>query len=776
MRGREREWRHVEGVLRGLRRGEGGTLLVDGEPGAGKSRLLAEAAAAAGERGIVVFHRGVEELGELVPCGLLLAALDLGPENGSWRAADSRDLLDRLVAAFEERADAPVLTVLDDLHRADPATLKTVRALHDSLAARPVGWLLSRSTGGTGGPAASLFDLLERRGAGRVPLPPLTPDAVAALVADTLGAAPDPATQALVTAAGGNPLLITELLAGLRDTGLRDTGLRDIGLRDTGLRDTGLRDTGSLGPGLRDAGPLGPGPLGPGLRDAGPLGAAGAARPGDPLPDRLRTLVRGWIAPLGPEARSLVETAAVLGGSLSLEHAASLLGTTPAALLPAMEECAAAGILVVTAHGLAFRHELVGNVVATSIPAPVRRALLDQFSALRSTPPPPAALLPGPATAVIDTAIAEGRLPEAEHLVRERLAQHCSVYGMAELRCLLADIMYLTGRGDEAVREAETALTVPGLPHHVRDRATLVRLYALTRLRGDGTAAAYAHEIIGDHPEHAPEAADRHPGHGPNTAVRHPGHGPEVTAAALLALASAERERGRLSRALELAGDAERLADADGPGARRYEACLITADLFTDVGRLDEARAMIQQARKDMFEHGRLAWAADASALEARIELAAGHLDGAAAEAGRALDLADAHDTPLSAAAARAVLAAVALRHGDLREAARQSESAPDGSIEARTRHALLAIQVAEARDGPRSAVTLLTDPQPRPDRPPEPGRPAESGHAQRLGPAGEAKDGEQLGDSGQSGQASQLGHADPAEDAGQVESAGQVE
>lgn len=45
MRGRDREWRHVEGLLRRLRRGGSGTLLVDGEPASGKSRLLTEAVA-----------------------------------------------------------------------------------------------------------------------------------------------------------------------------------------------------------------------------------------------------------------------------------------------------------------------------------------------------------------------------------------------------------------------------------------------------------------------------------------------------------------------------------------------------------------------------------------------------------------------------------------------------------------------------------------------------------------------------------------------------------
>ncbi|MFC5824572.1 AAA family ATPase [Nonomuraea insulae] len=640
MRGRDREWRHVEGLLQRLRRGGGGTLLVDGEPGSGKSRLLAEAVAEASERGIGIVHGRVEELGELAPCSMLLEALDLRSEPGGDGPARFGPLvLERLRVGLERLATGPVLAALDDLQRADPATLRMLHTLHDLLANRPIGWLMSRSTAPIACRAVSLFDILEREGADRVTLAPLSPDAVAALTADTLGRSPDPVTRALAATAGGNPLLITELLAGLREEGL--------------------------------------------------LGDAARAR----APGRLRIVVRGWIDTLSAKPRSLVEMIAVLGRSLSLEHAASLLDTTPAALLPGTEEATAAGILIVTEHGLAFRHELVADIVAAGIPPSVRQTLLDQSGVLMSSErASPARLLTGPAATAIDAAIASGRLHEAEEMVRGRLAEHGSVYGSAELRCLLADTMYLTGRGDEAIHEAETVLAVPGLPGHVRERATLVQLYATTRLRDDGTARAHAQEVI--------DGKDR--------------YGPAARSAALVALATAERHEGRLSGALALAESACRLAGAGSPKERRYEACLIAAGVLVDVHRLEEARAMLRQARKDMFGQGHLAWAADASALEARLELLAGRFDDAVTEARRALDLAGALNTPLSIAAACAVLAAVALRRGDLQGAAHHLGEQPGGAAEARLRHALLAAQVAEARDGPRSGMSLLAD-LPRP-------------------------------------------------------------
>ncbi|GGO68178.1 AAA family ATPase [Nonomuraea cavernae] len=650
MRGRAREWRAVDDLLRTVEGGGGGTLLVDGEPGAGRTRLLAEAAAAASERGIGVARAGPQELGELVPCGVLFEALDLplppdqAEQDEPFALLDARArTLERLRAGFEERAATPMLAVLDDLHRADPATLMALRALHRLLAPRPVGWLLSRSTAADEGRSATLFDLLEQEGAARVALSPLSPDAVTELLRDLLGVSFGPAPPAIVAAAGGSPLLITELVAGLREEGhLRVTGDRGV-------------------------------------------------LPSAHVPDRVRTVVRRWIDALSPDARNLIETAAVLGRAFSPEQVASLLGVTPAALLPSVEEAMASGLLAVTAHGLAFRHELVRHVVTTWIPRPVRHALLDQIGTLMCPEPATrsqAVPRPGHTVAFIDTAIGAGRLREAEQMVRGRLNGHGSAQGVAELRCALSDIMYLTGRIDEAVREAERALAVPELPAHVRERATLARLYAMTGLSQDGGAArAYANQVL--------EGGLR--------------HGTAATVGALIVLAASEWDKGRLSRALRLAGDARRLADANETAAHHYESRLVSVAMLTEVHRLDEAAAILREARDEMSARGHLAWAAEAAALQARIDLVAGRLAGAVTEAERALDLATALRTPLSMAAAGSVLATVALRRGDLRAAARYVTAMPGGALDGRARHALLSARVAEVRDGPSSAMTLLT-------------------------------------------------------------------
>ena len=54
MRGREREWQAVVSLLDNAKQGRSGTLLVQGQPGLGKSLLLTEAVGAAASSGFVV--------------------------------------------------------------------------------------------------------------------------------------------------------------------------------------------------------------------------------------------------------------------------------------------------------------------------------------------------------------------------------------------------------------------------------------------------------------------------------------------------------------------------------------------------------------------------------------------------------------------------------------------------------------------------------------------------------------------------------------------------
>ena len=237
----------------------------------------------------------------------------------------------------KQAAVGPLLVSLDDLHWADPVTLHALRTLSWQLASYPLAWILARQSSDRDNDADKLFDLLESEGAARISLQPLSDSAVAELVTDALGAVPDPGLLALAAGTAGNPLLLAELVGGLLE-------------EDAVVTTTGRAS----------------------LRSAH-------------APRRVEAAVRDTLAGLGGATRQLLETAAVLGRSFRLEDAAAMLSTSPAALLPAVDDALAAGVLLATQDALTFRHELVWQGVSETLPVPVRQALHRQIGEILLT-------------------------------------------------------------------------------------------------------------------------------------------------------------------------------------------------------------------------------------------------------------------------------------------------------------------------------------------------------------------------------------------------------
>jgi predicted ATPase len=259
----------------------------------------------------------------------------IGTERDERRRADvPMWWIGQIRAQLTQRAAAnPVLVCVDDVQWSCDATLAALRGLPRELRQHPVAWILARSNA-PHDDARHLFDLLEKDGAGRVSLPRLGLDAVTALLTDALGAPPDPGLLALAESAAGNPSLLAELVAGLRE---------DVAVRVT---------------------------------DGRAILASGQ------LPGRMRHIAHRRLDGLGEQARSLFVTAAALGPSFLLEDAAMMLGQTPAALLPAVEELMAVGILGAAEDEFSFRHELLRRAVHDTIPPPGLRALHRQYGQL----------------------------------------------------------------------------------------------------------------------------------------------------------------------------------------------------------------------------------------------------------------------------------------------------------------------------------------------------------------------------------------------------------
>jgi predicted ATPase len=226
IRGRDAELVTLGEQLDRVRSGSGAVLLIEGAPGMGKSRLIAEAVRMAHR---LSFSAGIgaadpsDSVAELAP---LLRALFDGPEPlmdpaglGSihaeaeqryWRLQDLQSLLER--AAL----DGPLVIVLDDVQWVDSGTIAALRALPPRLASLPIGWVLAMRPDPAPGQHRSAVEYLADEGAERVVLDPLSQAAVAQVARDVMGAEPDETLLRIAGEAGGNPFLLVELLEGLR--------------------------------------------------------------------------------------------------------------------------------------------------------------------------------------------------------------------------------------------------------------------------------------------------------------------------------------------------------------------------------------------------------------------------------------------------------------------------------------------------------------------------------------------------------------------------------
>src|SRR5262249_40150947 len=102
-----------------------------------------------------------------------------------------------------------------DLQSADAGTLVALRALVPRTSELPILWVFALRPGEARMELRELTGRLD--GARRLPLPPLSDEAVAEVIADRLGAPAEPALLRRAASAFGNPFRLVELLEGLRE-------------------------------------------------------------------------------------------------------------------------------------------------------------------------------------------------------------------------------------------------------------------------------------------------------------------------------------------------------------------------------------------------------------------------------------------------------------------------------------------------------------------------------------------------------------------------------
>jgi DNA-binding NarL/FixJ family response regulator len=318
-------------------------VLIEGEPGIGKSTLVRAACNEAAGLGCQVFWGAGDELGQALP---LLPILDglrvrepsdnprqetivalLRGEVASGHGEDVPTVLaEQLLALVEELCAAlPTVLVVDDLQWADHPSVIVWERL--SRAARHLPLLLV----GMMRPVPQREDLLALRHtadlAARFHLGGLPEGSVTELVETLAGGKPDDELLHLADGAAGNPLYLTELV---------DALARSCGLT---VSDSGTAELTS---------------------EHAPESLSAA------IADRLG-FVPSWV-------REVLRAAALLGVEFAVPDLATVLGRSVVDLMPAFDEARAAGVLAESGSTLGFRHPMIRAALYEEIPAPVRAA------------------------------------------------------------------------------------------------------------------------------------------------------------------------------------------------------------------------------------------------------------------------------------------------------------------------------------------------------------------------------------------------------------------
>ena len=375
--GREREWDALAQRLNAAKVGHGAVVLIVGDPGAGKTRLLSALAEEATAAGATVLRGGasdavgmppylpfIEALGPYIRAtpperlgrsiGLIAPALvTILPEVAEWLGeSEPRVRLPpeqerfRLFAAVGElltatAAEAPLLLILDDLHWADPSTLELLCAVARRVPSSRILVAGAYREGDAEGNAAfgrAFAELSRQRTLTTVSAGPLSAEAIATLAAAVLGTPlGEDAADLLAARSEGNPFFAEELLRNWLETG-------------------------ALVPAAADGGAF---------RLVGPEPAV--------IPVTIRAAVSQRISRLAPETVALLQSAAVAGRGVDAALLAQIVGDDAEAVEARLLDAARTRLLRLEPDGtFVFSHDTVRECLYSDV-SPIRRRRIHGF-------------------------------------------------------------------------------------------------------------------------------------------------------------------------------------------------------------------------------------------------------------------------------------------------------------------------------------------------------------------------------------------------------------
>ena len=693
LRGRATEMAVLGEALDRIASGQSAGVLIDGEAGIGKTRLLDEALREARARSMQVAAGQAEELEWARPFGLVADAFGCvrsspdprrmaiaemlaggGGDQGPITVTSDPGLQFRVIDAFADLAEelalcGPLVIGADDMQWADPSSLVTLAMLSRRLAYLPVALIGCLRPWPRRPELDRLSGALAGAGARHIVLGGLAGDAVSDLVAELVSAVPGPGLLATMAGAAGNPLFVTELLEALAQEGVIKTA----------------------------------------------DGRAEAAEV-PPLPPTLRLTILRRISFLPEDTLLALRAASVLGSGFSLTDLATITRCPSLDLSVTLEKAIRASVLEDDGVRLRFRHDLIRDSIYQDLPVSMRRGLHREAglrlaqagapalqvaehlargaangdaetitwlaraareAALRS--PDIAADLLERAAGLMpitdpgrDRVLAEqasslmlsGRIAEAEAACRSLLGRHHDQAVDGAVRICLGHALLAQGQADDAFRELERADESPVLTDTDRAAAQAWASYArlaLGDLNGASAAATKARSA-------AVSAAD---------------HLSASIAMASLALVS--EFRGHLRDGLRILDEAVRLADASpGRAGHRYPLHAIRGWLLIEADRLEEARASLGVGRRICEELG-IRWPLPTYQVFSAYErFAAGEWDDAIAELEAGFELAQEIGETYSRVYAHGVLALISFHRNDLSRA-RDATEAGDRDLAGRS-------------------------------------------------------------------------------------------